>query len=342
MKIAIIVNPLIPVPPEKYGGIERVVFMLIQELISQGQQVTLFAHPSSKPNCRLRPYTEAAHYSVWDMLSINLLTSKIALQGFDLVHTFGRMSNIALLMLTRLPKIVSYQLPPTLSQVKKAVQIAPSNSLHFTACSNYIQQQIAPYCCAVTIYNGVNIADYDFNATIAPDAPLVFLGRIQAEKGTAIAIETARRTGRKLIIAGNIPDEALHQAYFKEQVEPYVDGGQIVYIGAVNDRQKNELLQNALALLMPVTWDEPFGIVMAEALACGTPVIGFNRGAVPEIIRQGINGFVCNTTDEMVQAITRAAQIDRNACRKIAEENFSARVLGQQYLQLYQTITGKN
>jgi len=197
LKIAIIVNPLIPVPPEQYGGIERIVFMLIQELIKNGHDVSLFANENSQPGCKLIGYRESVRYGVEDMLRINRLTSKIAFQHFDLVHTFGRMNNIALLMLSRVPKIVSYQLPPTVSQVKKAVTIAPKNSLRFTACSNHIASQVSPFAKVTTIYNGVDINDYLFTAQVGEDAPLTFLGRIQEEKGTAIAIQVAKKNQPK-------------------------------------------------------------------------------------------------------------------------------------------------
>lgn len=341
MKIALIVNPLIPVPPEKYGGIERIVFMLTQQLQKRGHEVTLYANAHSQPGCKLIPYHESGVYSKIDFIRINALTAKIAFGGFDLVHTFGRMNNIALLMATRLPKIISYQLQPTLSQAKKAVKIAPTGSLHFTACSDFIANQIKDVATVTTIYNGVDLDDYEFAREVQPDAPLVFLGRIQHEKGTAVAIKIAQLTGNKLIIAGNIPAEELHQKYFTEQVEPHIDNDRIKYIGAVNDQQKNELLGKAKAFLMPILWDEPFGIVMAEALACGTPVIGFNRGSVPEVVTNGLNGYVCDIIDEIVTAVNNADKINRADCRRVAEQKFSAEILGAQYESLYRQILAK-
>lgn len=341
MKIALIVNPLIPVPPEKYGGIERIVFMLIHELQLRGHEITLFAHEDSKPGSKLIAYRESEPYQLSDMFRINRLTAGIRSRGFDLVHTFGRMSNITWLMLSRLPKVVSYQLPPTVPQVKKAVMMARRNSLYFTACSNYIADQIRPFCNVTTIYNGVDVTNYQFNGEVDADAPLVFLGRIQYEKGTAIAIEAAKKTGKKLIIAGNVPAEAKHQAYFEDEVKPHIDQEQITYIGPVNDAEKNELLRNASAMLMPVLWDEPFGIVMAEALACGTPVIGFERGAVPEVVSNGVNGFICHNVSEMADAINQLPAIDRNKCRQVAEAKFSSGVLATQYENLYHQITAR-
>ncbi len=341
MKVAIIASPLIPVPPALYGGIERIVYMLIQELQKKGHDITLYANENSEPNCRLIGYRESKRYGLADIIKINRITGSFALQGYDVVHTFGRMSNIAMLMLCDIPKIVSYQLPPTLSQVSKAVKIARKDTLYFTACSNYIADQISPFTTVTTIYNGVDVKEYEFSYSVPDDAPLVFLGRIQEEKGTAIAIQVAKRSNRRLIIAGNIPDEYLHQQYFEREVKPHIDQEQIKYIGPVNNEEKNELLGNAAALLMPVTWGEPFGIVMAEALACGTPVIGFAKGAIPEVIENGVNGFVCETTDEMVDAVKKLPMIDRLTCRQVAEDKFSAAVIAGQYEDLYLSTIDK-
>lgn len=339
MKIALIVNPLIPVPPEQYGGIERVVYVLIRELIKMGHEVTLYANPDSQPGCKLTGYQESEHYGLKDFIKINLLTSSLLFKNFDVVHTFGRMSNIASLMPFKQPKIVSYQLPPTLSQVNKAVKVAAKSSIYFTACSNFIANQISYIGQVTTIYNSVNIDDYQFNPEVAADAPLVFLGRIQEEKGTAIAIEIALKANKKLIIAGNIPDEQIHQQYFNEQVRPFIDQEQIRYIGPVNNAQKNDLLRNASAMLMPVTWDEPFGIVMAEALACGTPVIGFNRGAIPEVVSNGSTGFICNNINEMIEAVNNIPSLSRPNCRQVAEEKFNSTVMAKQYEQLYRLVS---
>jgi glycosyltransferase involved in cell wall biosynthesis len=203
----------------------------------------------------------------------------------------------------------------------------------FTGCSDYIANQIAPFAKAATVYNCISLADYHFCDTVAHDAPLVFLGRIEAIKGTYDAIQVAKQSGRKLIIAGNVPDYA--QAYFDENIAPYIDGEQITYIGPVNDEQKNDLLGKAAALLMPVKWNEPFGIVMAEALACGTLVIGLKGGATTEVVIDGVNGFICNDTNHMVTAVNNITSIDRKACRDDAEQRFSSKVIAAQYENLY-------
>ncbi|MBW3021170.1 glycosyltransferase, partial [Candidatus Woesearchaeota archaeon] len=181
-----------------------------------------------------------------------------------------------------------------------------------------------------TIYNGVNVDKYIFIKYIPDYAPLIFLGRIEKIKGCHIAIKMAKKTNKKLIIAGNISDKD----YFEKEIKPFLNE-RIVYVGEVNDHQKNILLGKSSALLMPIEWDEPFGIVMAEALACGTPVIGLNRGSVPELVKNGVDGFICNDEKEMFDAINNIGLIDRKMSRKTCEENFSSEVIARNYLRLY-------
>ena len=233
------------------------------------------------------------------------------------------------------PKIMSYQREPTLSQVKKANRLAKNGSLIFTGCSNYISHQIATVAEACTVYNGAPIHFYEAGDSINEDAPLVFLGRIESIKGTAIAIEVAKRANKKLVIAGNIPTE--HQAYFDKEIKPFLDDT-ISYIGTVNDEQKNKLLGSALALLMPIQWNEPFGIVMAEAMACGTPVLGFARGSVPEVVDHGVTGFLSNNKNEMIQQVALCQTLNRRTIRKIAAERFSDNTISEDYLKLYQKM----
>jgi glycosyltransferase involved in cell wall biosynthesis len=237
---------------------------------------------------------------------------------------------------------MSYQREPTLTQVKKAVKIARDNTLYFTGCSEYIAKQIRPFAPSIAISNGVPMDTYTFKASVEIDAPLVFLGRIEHIKGPHIAIDVAKKSGRKLIIAGNIPSDTQSQEYFHTSIEPHLNQEQIVYIGPVNDEQKNALLGKAYAFLMPILWNEPFGIVMAEALACGTPVIGFNRGSVPEVIQHGVNGFICEEPTSMTEAIAQVDKLDRNNCRSIAENKFSAEAIVSDYENLYKRVIIKN
>jgi glycosyltransferase involved in cell wall biosynthesis len=166
----------------------------------------------------------------------------------------------------------------------------------------------------------------------------MFLGRLEPFKGPHVAIQVAKRSGRRLIIAGNVPAGPVHAQYFEQQILPHIDGEKIRYVGPVDDQQKSDLLRKSSALLMPLLGEEAFGIVMAEALACGTPVIGFNRGPIPEIISHGVTGFVCDSLAQMISAVSRLPGIDRRNCRRIAEEKFSDRVIVESYERLYMAL----
>jgi glycosyltransferase involved in cell wall biosynthesis len=332
MKILITADPFIPVPPTLYGGIERILDMLINEYITLGHEVTLIAHPASKPNinCRFIPYASDIDSVFKNSL---LITNAHIKYKFDVIHSFSRLLYLLPLLPFSVPKIMSYQREPSLGQISKAAKLAKKRSLIFTGCSNYISNQIKMIAEAYTVYNGVPLEQFQFNEKVDHNAALVFLGRIEEIKGTHIAIELAIKTNNRLIIAGNIPKE--YQHYFDEKVKPFLSD-KIQYIGPVNDVQKNELLQHAKAFLMPILWNEPFGIVMAEAMACGTPVIGFNRGSVPEVVENNKTGFVCNSMEEMIEGIEKLSTISRAAVRERAELNFSAKVIASKYIELYQ------
>jgi len=336
MKIALTADPEIPIPPHLYGGIERIIAMLIDGLQAKGHSVTLFANSDSKAPCQLVTYRGKTSRNQWDTMRNILQVSQILFSGYDIVHSFGRLAYLTALLPSRIPKIMSYQREPSLNQIKRAVGLARTGSLVFTGCSEYIASQIRPIAPSFAVPNGAPLNKFRFVNQVSPNSPLVFLGRIEDIKGTHLAIEIARRTGRQLIIAGNVPLQG--RTYFDSLVKPFIDDRQIIYAGPVNDVQKNALLGSASALLMPIQWNEPFGIVMAEALACGTPVIGFARGAVPEVVRHGLNGFVCQTSDEMVHWVHQIATLDRKECRRIAEECYSEEAITNAYLQVYNQV----
>lgn len=338
LNIALTADPTIPVPPQFYGGIERIIDMLIQAYTERGHAVSLFAHRDSKTNATLIPYRSSSSGKIEFLKNCVMVNKTIFRGNFDVVHSFGRLALLLPVLPANIIKIMSYQREPTILQIKKALKITKPGSIAFTGCSRYISDQILQLAPAYPVFNGVKMGTYRFQPDVPPQAPLVFLGRIEPIKGTHIAIEMARTTGRKLIIAGNIPIE--HQSYFDNSVKPFLND-QVSYIGPVNDEQKNQLLGSALALLMPVQWNEPFGIVMAEAMACGTPVIGFNRGALPEIIINGINGFCCESVKDMETAIGEIENIDRHRVRKDAVSRFSADVIADQYLNIYRQLINR-
>ncbi|TDG35289.1 glycosyltransferase family 4 protein [Pedobacter changchengzhani] len=340
MKIAIIADPELPVPPLLYGGIERIISMLIEGYIKLGHKVSLFAHPDSNTSAKLFAYSGLSSSNKLDVIKNTFLINRILIKNnFDIVHSFGRLAYLLPQLPVKLPKLMSYQREPSLGQIKKAITLSRKNSLSFTGCSAYISNQISPFATSYPIFNGVDLSIYDFVEKIKEDAPLVFLGRIEPIKGTHIAIKVAQATNKRLIIAGNIPAE--YQNYFEQEIKPYLSDT-ITYIGPVNDSQKNKLLGSALAFLMPIEWNEPFGIVMAEAMACGTPVIAFNRGSVPEIVINGINGFSCNTVEEMIGLIGKVPQLNRQNIRRDCEERFSSTIIINHYLELYQKMIDNN
>lgn len=332
------VDPEIPVPPRYYGGIERIVFMLVRGLIQRGHQITLFAHPDSEVPCRLEPYPGRRSRSTADLLrNMWHVSSKIFRKGYDLVHSFGRLSYLLPLLPMSFPKVMSYQRHVTARSVRWGDRLS-RRTLHFVGLSEYVAQSYKGRENWDVIYNGAPLETYQLREKVEKDAPLVFLGQINEPKGVHLAIEVALRSCRKLVIAGNLESSPKHRLYFERMVKPYINGREIRYLGPVTDREKNEILGQASALLMPVLWEEPFGIVMAEALACGTPVIGLNRGAVPEVVENGVNGFVCETVDEMVSAVEKVGTIGRRRCREIMEEKFSDRAVVEAYEKLYQKL----
>jgi len=338
LRIAVTADPEIPVPPRHYGGIERIVDLLARELVQRGHDVTLFAHPDSDVPCRLEPYPGLRTRSKGDALK-NMwhISAKVTRGRYDLVHSFARLAYLLPVLPLRIPKLMSYQRSITPSSVAWGERLA-RGTLHFTGCSRHIVGPHSGKRNWNVVYNGVPLATYQFRCKVDDDAPLIFVGQLDRTKGPHLAIEIARRSGRPLIIAGNVRDGVQHRAFFAEEISLRIDGENIRYVGPVDDSQKNELLGRSAALLMPILWEEPFGIVMAEALACGTPVIGFNRGSVPEVVQDGMNGFVCETVDQMAAAVGRINEIERRACRRIMEEKFSDRAVVDDYEDLYKRL----
>jgi glycosyltransferase involved in cell wall biosynthesis len=338
LNIAITADPELPVPPKLYGGIERIIAMLIDGYIAQGHQVSLFAHRDSVTPAKLYPYPGKTNTLADSIKNTWLINKTLFSARHDIVHSFGRLAYITPQLPLAVPKLMSYQREPTISQVKKAVKLAKKGSLAFTGCSDYISRQILPFAPSYTIYNGVDADKYQFKEQVSDDAPLVFLGRIEPIKGAHVAIEIAQKTSRKLVIAGNIPDG--QQQYFAEKIAPYLNDS-INYIGAVNDEQKNQLLGQAAAFLMPILWNEPFGIVMTEAMACGTPVIGFNGGAVPEIVEHQLNGFYGAHTDDLIKYVAAIKSISRKKVREHFEQKFAKDVIVNNYLSLYRDLISR-
>lgn len=344
LRILLTADPGLPVPPLLYGGIERIIASLAQELEKRGHVVALVADKQSVCGVdELFPWPDLPASGRNAARFMATLSSGVRSFRPDLLHSFSRLLFMASLLPRRIPKVMSFQREPTRATVKWAARLA-GRSLHFTGCSDYISDRGRTAGGRwSTIHNFVDVRHYTFKRAVAADAPLVFLSRVERIKGAHTAIEACRRAGRKLIIAGNHADDNSESGrYWREAIAPNIDGNAVQYVGPVNDEQKNELLGKAAAMIVPIEWEEPFGIVFVEALACGTPVISCARGALPEIVQHGVHGFLVRSIAERVEAVRQLPSISRAACRARAERHFSSAVAGEAYLALYRELCGKH
>ncbi|MDJ0795467.1 MAG: glycosyltransferase [Calothrix sp. MO_167.B12] len=344
MRILITADPELPVPPKLYGGIERIVDLLVTGLQSRGHQIGLVANPNStSPAAEFFPWQGVRSQHKLDSVK-NTTVLWSAVQRFqpDVVHSFSRILYLLPLLGSALPKIMSYQRNPSHRTTSWGTKLA-KDSLTFTGCSDYICR-LGRNAGGIwhPIHNCVQIEKYTFQPTVANDAPLVFLSRIEQIKGAHTAIAVARQTKRRLLIAGNYSTSGEAGRYWQEEIVPHLGRDGIEYVGTVNDAQKNELLGKAAAMIVPIEWEEPFGIVFAEALACGTPVISCPRGALPEIVRGGVDGYLVNSIDEAISAVHNLPNIDRHKCRQRAEQYFSADAIIDKYENLYKTLRLNN
>jgi glycosyltransferase involved in cell wall biosynthesis len=339
VRILLLMDPFIKVPPDHYGGIERVVADVADRLAALGHEVTLWAAPGSHVQGRVEPFGREHEWTRWSNARNTMTLAARFLRAprrFDVIHNFGRLAYLVPVLPLDVPKVQTYMRTVTPGNMRTARRLG-ARRLHYTAVSARMRDTGRPgggdwsviYNCAVP-------ARYAFAGTTdAATAPLVFLGRLDRCKGVHHAIAVARRLRRRLIIAGNISPLAEEQAYFNEEIAPLVDGEIVTYCGPVDDAAKQTLLGEAAAMLLPIEWEEPFPVVLPESMLCGTPLIAFRRGGVPEGIDHGRTGFLCDTVDEMAALVARLPEIDRAVVRAEAERRFSDTAIAGQYEQLY-------
>ena len=337
MRILLIMDPGIPIPPKHYGGHERLVYLFAEEYIKLGHEVTVLAGPGSYCSGKTITYgindlkrpewqKKKEVLFVWRFLSKNA-------KNFELIHNFGRLVYLAPILNTPVKKIMTYGRPVSVKGIK-LLNSFPTRNIIFTACSNYCVSTGNIAGKWNTVYNAIDFSQYQLTKKAGADAPLMFLGRLDRIKGVHTAIQTAKKTGDRLIIGGNVSHTDDNYEYFKSEIEPLIDHQQIEYMGSLTDGDKNKYLGQAKALLFPIEWDEPFGMVMIEAMACGTPVIAFRRGAVPEVVQEGVSGFIVDNGREMADAVRVIGKINRSNCRKTAEERFDVKKIALDYLSL--------
>jgi glycosyltransferase involved in cell wall biosynthesis len=332
MKVAILSPVAWQTPPVHYGPWEQMASNLAENLVKSGVEVTLFATGDSYTSGKLNAVVEKGYETlkgqdakVLECLHISNLMEQAS--QFDIIHnhfdflplTYSKM--IKTPMVTTIHGFSSEKIIPVYQKY--------NHNTHYVSISNSDRNDKLNY--LATVYNGLNTEEFTFNPS--PKEHLLFFGRIHPDKGTAEAIIIAKKANKKLIIAGIIQD----QDYFNYEVKPHLNND-IQYIGPIGPEKRNILMGESLALLHPINFNEPFGLSVAEAMMCGTPVIAFKRGSMPELIDNRITGFLVNNIHEAIEAIQKLGIINRSHCSEIAKKRFSAQTMATNYLNLYQQI----
>ncbi len=336
MRIAVLSPISWRTPPRHYGPWESVVSLLTEELVQMGLDVTLFATGDSQTSGKLvsvcpRPYSEdhSVDPKVAECLHISEVFERAA--EFDLIH-----NNFDFLPLTY-SGLVETPMVTTIHGFSSS-KIIPvyrkyNSRSHYVAISESDKSAELDY--IATIHHGIDVAQFPFSG--AKGEYLLFFGRIHPHKGVYEAIQVAQRVGIKLVIAGIIQD----QDYFATKVEPYIDGTTVEYLGSVGPDRRAEVLGKAMALLHLISFDEPFGLSLVEAMACGTPVIAFNRGSMPEIIRDEETGYLVEDIEGAINAVASVSSINRSICRADVEERFSNARMARDYVRVYENILNR-
>ncbi len=332
MRIAVLAPIAWRTPPKQYGPWEQMASNLTEGLVNLGVDVTLFATHNSLTAANLESVVEQGYAEnpdvdakVAECLHISNLMEQAS--RFDLIHNHFDFLPLTWSRLIKTPVITTIH---GFSSAKIVPVFKKYNGdTHYVSISNADRHPELNY--LATVYNGINISDFTFNRL--PDDFLLFFGRIHPDKGTAEAIQIARKAGRKLVISGLVQDER----YFNEKVEPFL-AEDILFIGQSGPEKRNQLLGKASALLHPISFAEPFGLSVAEAMMCGTPVIAFNKGSMPELIRHEETGFLVTDIDEAAEAVNNLNLIKRENCRQWAAAQFSRDRMVNDYLECYRKI----
>lgn len=333
MKIAILSSIAWRTPPRKYGPWEQVASNIAEGMVEQGIDVTLFASGDSITKGKLvsvceQPYAENSKVEpkVTECLHISNLMEQA--DQFDLIHNnfdFLPLSYSHLIKTPMVTTIHGFSSPKILPVYKKY-----NSSGYYVSISNSDRSPELDY--TATVYNGINTNEFIFSP--ASEDYLLFFGRIHTHKGVYESIQIAKKSKRKLIISGLIQD----QEYFDLKVKPFINDNDIVYVGNSGPDERNRLLGSAFALLHPISFEEPFGLSVVEAMFCGTPVIAFNRGSMPELILNGKTGFLVNTIEEALEAVNNIKIINRKSCREWAISKFSRQKMTEGYLKVYEKV----
>jgi glycosyltransferase involved in cell wall biosynthesis len=320
-------------PPRHYGPWETVASLLSEGLVASGHEVTLFATGDSQTSGTLNAVCPQGYEEdrslipkVWECLHISELFENA--DAYDIIHNQFDYLPLTYTGLTTTPVVTTihgFSSPGILPVFKKY-----NGKVFYVSISDADRSPDLDY--IKTIHHGIDIMQFDFQATT--DDTLLFFGRIHNDKGTRQAIEIAGASNKKLIMAGIIQD----QAYYDQFIAPYIDNNKVVYLGSAGPAERSRLLGKAFALLHPIQFDEPFGLSVIESMACGTPVIAFNRGSMPELIENGKSGFLVSSVNEAVEAVARIQEIERVFCRRHVERLFTVDHMVNEYIKVYEKI----
>lgn len=348
MKIGVVGTIWLNIPPNGYGGTEEVIYNLVNGLVEKGHDVTLFGPKTAQVKAKVIPTVEAPlrdQNVAWTDVThtlYHLTESFDNASAFDILHVHINKSqdyiSLPLALSSKTPVLFTphFRMPDEKTYKDRYQILTKYNKLPFTSISNS-QRKGINLNFVKTVYNSLQIEKFPFSKK-AGDY-FVWLGKVNPFKGTKEAILAAKYAGVQLKVLGAVDKGVPHMlAYYEEEVKPLIDGKQIQWVGEVSLEEKGKLLGGAKAFLNPILWEEPFGLVMAEAQAVGTPVVSFNRGAAPELIVDGKTGFLVNTIDEMVEKMKAVDSIDRYACRKNIEDNFSVDTMVEGYVEAYNIV----
>jgi glycosyltransferase involved in cell wall biosynthesis len=341
MRIAIIAPPFISVPPVAYGGTELFIAHLAESLASRGHHVIVYANGQSRVRCEVRwlfeksdwpPLQLAAEVSARNIQHHAWALADANLAGVDVVH-INDATAVPMTRFLRAPAVHTLHHPhePSLSEVYGA-----HGGVSYVAISDR-QRECESLPRLQTIHHGIPLANYVFNG--GDRSYLAFLGRIVPVKGVHHAVAVARLTGIPLKVAGEI--QPVFREYWEREIRPYVDGRLIEYLGEATKDIKNDLLAHAIALLFPIEWEEPFGLVMIEAMACGTPVLALPGGSVGEVVRDGISGWICRDVQDMANRALSLPAISPASCREYVYRHFSVEHMTKRYELLYQSLVAE-
>lgn len=338
MRIAQIAPLFESVPPRTYGGTERVVAYLTDELVARGHDVTLFAAGDSTTRAKLvSVWKRAIRFDPdivdpWVLHIAQLGVAYDRADEFDVIHSHVDYFSFPTARFVRTPTLTTLHGRLDMPELKVIYELYPHAPL--VSISDSQRAPLPGVNWIATVHNGIPVEE--FTVRERPGDYLAFLGRISPEKRTDLCIEVARRAGVKLKIAAKV--DKVDQEYFYQVIKPMLNDPLIEYVGEIDQKQKDEFLGSACALLFPIDWPEPFGLAMIEAMATGTPVIASRRGSVPEVVKDGVTGFICDSVDQMVEACDKIPEIRRVECRRHVETHFSVQTMTSGYESAYRKV----